>query len=401
MIITKKVEIAWSPSNKHWFQEKGYIFTKRNDKFEVNIEDLMPQSAVELKALCDGCNKSITKRYNQVSGKLYEKTYCNSCSASIRGKSRRLKYEDVKYFIEVESGSGCKLISQEYRGYDGKLDIICKCGNKFKTTFSEFKHSNKRQCNKCGLNIRIEIRSKTNEQFKKEVYEMVGDEYEFLEGYKGALIKILCKHNIDNCDRYEWYITPDSFLSGTRCPKCAGNAKKTDEEFKKEVYELVGGEYTFLEEYKGARVKIKCRHNVDDCSRYEWDTSPNNFLTGYRCPRCNESKGEQQIRKYLEDSNIKYKREYSFDGLLGVGGLPLRFDFAIFNNDKLGFLIEYDGEFHFNKYYDAQNFEMIQLHDKHKNQYCKDNNIPLLRIPYWKFDNIEEILNEWTAILNI
>ena len=27
-----------------------------------------------------------------------------------------------------------------------------------------------------------------------------------------------------------------------------------------------------------------------------------------------------------------------------------------------------------------------------KDKYCKENNIPLTRIPYWDFDNIEEII---------
>lgn len=33
--------------------------------------------------------------------------------------------------------------------------------------------------------------------------------------------------------------------------------RKTNEEFVKEVYELVGDEYVFLDEYKGYRVKIR------------------------------------------------------------------------------------------------------------------------------------------------
>lgn len=27
-----------------------------------------------------------------------------------------------------------------------------------------------------------------------------------------------------------------------------------------------------------------------------------------------------------------------------------------------------------------------------KNKFCKDNNIKLIRIPYWEYDNIEKIL---------
>lgn len=73
----------------------------------------------------------------------------------------------------------------------------------------------------------------------------------------------------------------------------------------------------------------------------------------------------------------------------------LRFDFAILDsNDDVAKLIEYDGEFHYKEYYESQTFESLQIHDE-RNQYCKDNNIPLLRIPYWEFENIKWILEKW------
>ena len=60
------------------------------------------------------------------------------------------------------------------------------------------------------------------------------------------------------------------------------------------------------------------------------------------------------------------------------------------------FVIEYDGKQHFKPvdiFGGQDGFEETQLHDQIKTQYCKDNNIELIRIPYWEKDNIEEILN--------
>jgi hypothetical protein len=66
------------------------------------------------------------------------------------------------------------------------------------------------------------------------------------------------------------------------------------------------------------------------------------------------------------------------------------------NRDKdkkqLECLIEYDGEFHYKKFYEEQTFETGQYHDKLKDEYCLKHNIKLIRIPYWEFDNIENIL---------
>jgi hypothetical protein len=59
------------------------------------------------------------------------------------------------------------------------------------------------------------------------------------------------------------------------------------------------------------------------------------------------SYGEYVIQKLLEENNICFKREYSFNDLLSPKGKKLRFDFAIFENDELQLLIEFDGRQHF------------------------------------------------------
>lgn len=73
-------------------------------------------------------------------------------------------------------------------------------------------------------------------------------------------------------------------------------------------------------------------------------------------------------------------------------------------------LIEYDGEQHYFpiRFGDISNeqakekFDKVCLHDNIKNKYCKDNNIPLIRIPYWERNDMEyylfEKLVEYNAI---
>lgn len=306
-------------------------------------------------------------------------------------------YEYVKNFIETQSD--CKLLSTTYEGCDKKLLIECYCGNKFETTYTKFKGRNQRQCKECGEEIRIAKLTKTDDEFRKQTYELVGYEYEFLEPYVGADINILCQHNECN---YKWKVRPSHFLGGTRCPKCAGCNLKTDDEFRKQVYDLVGDEYIFLEKYINRATKLQCLHTV--CNNI-WGITPQNFLNvNVRCPLCNSSKGEQEIRKHLQCNNgISFKHEYSFDDLLGVGGELLRFDFAIFDKDiNLLFLVEYDGEHHYRpidfkgrgEKYAEEEFKTIQIHDKYKNNYCIKNSISLLRIPYTNFDDIEGILNK-------
>lgn len=310
---------------------------------------------------------------------------CPVCSKK-NGVKKRTKSNEV-FIKEVYDLVGDEYIFLE-KYVTANTKILCKhniCGHEWAIRPSCFLSGQK--CPNCS-------RLKTDEEFKKEVYNLTRDEYTFLNTYKGANIKISCKHNLCN---HVWDVPPSSFLRGTRCPKCAMQRigvlnTKTTEMFVREVYELVGNEYTVIDEYKHCFTKINIRHNK--CGN-PYFVDPNNFLNGSRCPQCNESKGEQAIRKYLEDQNIKFNQEHSFENLVGVNEGLLRFDFAIFDNqNKLKLLIEYDGEFHFRKAYEEQKFEELQIHDERKNQYCKDNNIPLLRIPYWEFENIEDILFE-------
>ena len=93
-------------------------------------------------------------------------------------------------------------------------------------------------------------------------------------------------------------------------------------------------------------------------------------------------------------------KNYTFNDLLGERN-KLRFDFGIIENNTLSYLIEYDGEQHFKpicfggsytKEELQERFRIRKLKDEIKNEYCKTNNIKLLRIPYTEFDNIEHIL---------
>ena len=89
--------------------------------------------------------------------------------------------------------------------------------------------------------------------------------------------------------------------------------------------------------------------------------------------------GEYIIDNILKDNKINYQREITFADLYDNG--PLRFDFGIFQNNKLVLLIEYDGKQHF----DTNNpwhTDTLKKHDLMKDEYCQKNNLPLLRIPY-------------------
>ena len=88
----------------------------------------------------------------------------------------------------------------------------------------------------------------------------------------------------------------------------------------------------------------------------------------------------------LLENNIEFSTQYTFPDLLGVNNGHLRFDFAIFDNGKLKHLIEYNGKQHYERANSAwgEGFEILQEHDKRKQEYCEKHNIELRVIKYDK-----------------
>ena len=98
---------------------------------------------------------------------------------------------------------------------------------------------------------------------------------------------------------------------------------------------------------------------------------------------CTASRGEEEIRKILNQMNIKFIPQYSFDDLKSDKGWKLRFDFGIVDNDNnLIALIEYQGVQHFVEQPMGFGKYEREISDKLKQEYCDVNNIPLFEIVY-------------------
>ena len=120
---------------------------------------------------------------------------------------------------------------------------------------------------------------------------------------------------------------------------------------------------------------------------------------------CMVSYNENKIKKLLDETSINYTTQKKFDGLSSTGRKcdELMFDFAIYKNNILQYLIEYDGSQHFH-YTDTgwnikENFEKTRKNDLMKNQYCFNNNIPLIRIPYDEEYKLSDLNLETTRFL--
>ena len=122
-------------------------------------------------------------------------------------------------------------------------------------------------------------------------------------------------------------------------------------------------------------------------------------LCGHGCPLCSSSKGEKNIKLHLDNLQIEYKREYRITECRHIRPLP--FDFALLKNNNLLGLIEYQGRQHYtpNQYFGGiKGFKVVQRNDNIKQNYCKENNIKLLIIPFMESD-IEQTINKFIGVI--
>lgn len=98
------------------------------------------------------------------------------------------------------------------------------------------------------------------------------------------------------------------------------------------------------------------------------------------------SRGEIKIEEILQEAGLDFQEEYSFPDLVSNTGRPLRFDFAVFDDDgDIDFLIEYQGIQHYKpkeKFGGMSGLRKQQFNDMKKREYCRKHNIKLIAIPY-------------------
>lgn len=112
------------------------------------------------------------------------------------------------------------------------------------------------------------------------------------------------------------------------------------------------------------------------------------------------SRGEIKVKEILEQAGLLFEQQYIFPDLVASNGLPLRFDFAVFDDEgKLDFLIEYNGEQHYtavDAYGGGKKLAQQKYNDSMKLRYCAKNDYRIVVIPYYDYEklNLEYIFEK-------
>ena len=330
------VDVKISSSNKKWFENLGYG-CHFGQYISVKASDLKPTSKAIVHPICDYCGKATSITY----GGYYQVMKKNIVNKYACKECAGRKNSDVRLRNEVDN---------------------------------VFKH--------------------LEEICNEEGYTLITKK----EDYKGEAMQcsFICpKHG-------EKTMTISNIFSGHRCIDCSyedrsNKIRKPVEVVKSDIESFNNNKLLNPEDYVSAvtnNLIVLC----GSCNRNTFTVSYANYMSHNinkcRCCASVESSGEAKIREYLENHDIQYIHEKRFSDCVDKRSLP--FDYYLQDYNAI---IEYDGEQHFYPVYGEENFAITKLHDEIKNKYCKDNQISLLRIPYWEKDNIDDKVKEYIKTL--
>lgn len=201
---------------------------------------------------------------------------------------------------------------------------------------------------------------------------------------------INAKHHMTvRCSKgHTFSITPRALTYGVGCSRCNKTTGRVSLEVMKERLELVNLKLVNDNDYVNVSTKIKviCTNN------HITEVAPSNVYSGHGCKLCKTSVGENLVMEALEELEVRYEREKTFDTCKNV--LPLPFDFYI---EDLNLLIEYDGIQHYEAidFFGGQkHLEYVQFLDSIKTKWCEENGVELLRIPYTSEKDTKSIVKK-------
>lgn len=274
---------------------------------------------------------------------------------------------------------------EKYIKSDISIKFKCNtCGTEFYNSPIHILGTRKQGCPVCYHN-----RQKTSKEDFTNRAKEYNKNVNVIGKYTGVKnkIEVQCLY----CKRH-FFMRADSILEGRGHNSCIQKKLerkplKTQEEFVEQLKNINDKIIPFGTYTKGRdKMIFKCLI----CEK-TWEARIDHVLQGESgCPHCRISKGEQKVEQYLKNNNIEYNKQYIFKDCKDKLYLP--FDFYLPNHN---ICIEYDGEQHVRPAFGEKAFYKTVLHDGMKNNYCKWNNINLIRIPHTDFDNIEIILDKF------
>lgn len=391
------IKAKWTTKTREYYEYHGYLFTQYEDLFEVNENDFSQSSKMKVYVECQHCKDYFEMEFRSYCRRLdkHSPIFCKKC---IEAK----KIDDLyKQVIDICHQRTYELITTRDEIINQKTEIYYICPKHGKTHTKICSLIDGKGCYWCGRDrAAIQMVATTLEPRRQKLYNNA-----LSVAKKNGYILVSKVEDIINNKTYIQYICPkhglhsmriSNFINGKGCPDCVRENNRnlfqlSPDEVEQRIHEC-GGRLLNKHDYKNQTEKnlwIECF----ECGK-PFLTSLRNFTQhdGQVCASCQKTKslGEIRIKHYLENKKINFISQKWFADCRDANPLP--FDFYLFDYNTV---IEFDGRQHFEETgHFAYPLEIVQKHDKIKNIYCKEHNIYLIRIPYWNYNKIEEILDK-------
>lgn len=359
-IISKTVKVKWNPTNKKHYENKGYVFTKMKDEFEVKVEDLLPTARVRVKCECDNCKKELYWLYYNytLSYKEGGKTYCNKCAKKLfsieNGRKTRLKNSKsiAQWLIEEHGDEALKLYWDYEKNTVDPWDVSYRSG--------------------------------------KKVWVFC-QEKDYHGSYEIACCKLSDNRGCPYCNRNSGKIHPLDSMGQYII-------NEFGQEFLDSIWSSKNEKSPFEYAIRSTTHKAwwSCPENKHEDYKRECDSS---FCKDYRCPECvkerKESMIEEKTRLYLEELGYEVKTEYECSFIPRNYEKEGKNNFMPFDNEivlsnKKHLIIEVHGEQHYRVdglyTMNEEELKKRKLYDKYKKEECIKRGYEYLEIPYWYFN---------------
>lgn len=294
----------------------------------------------------------------------------------------------------------------DYQGYYKKVKIYCKtCKKYFWQTPASHVGSRKSGCPICGRRKASISESWGKDKFIEESKARFGEnklDYSKVN-YVNSNTKVLLYCN--DCKKWFWQTPASHLRTKFCCPECHRKIKNLDD-FIREARIVHGNLYDYSKaNYQNLGEKILI---VDTETGEEFWQKSVAHLGGCGNPSRTDSIGEQLVKTWLLNTKsiTDWKKEFMVSGIEGRIIDRVYIDFYVEFNKNVYF-IEYNGQQHYNICYNQWNKNkskeevekdfLNQLkRDNSVRNYCKEENITLIEIPYTyrTYKSVSEILDK-------
>jgi len=361
-----------SCSNCKHLTQKSYLKRVKEINPHIQVVSKFKGTEKPIQYICPNCNEvKEVKRAQHLYN--YQMNSCYDCKG----------LTDEEYLKRVKEVNPHLQIVSEFNGTQKPIQYICPNCYEVKT-IKKAEQLYTRQMNSCK-----DCKEISKENYLNRVKE-INPHIEIVSEFKGAQkpIQYICP----NCYEVKELKRAEQLYNNkmNSCNDCKG---LTEEEYLNRVKEI-NPHIKVVSEFKGTYNSIQyicpnC-HEIKTVkqARYLY-IAPN-----YVCPTCSGSisMGERTTQQVLEELNLAFETQKTFEDLKDK--TYLRFDFYL-PDDNI--CIEYQGKQHYEPidYFGGEEGFKEQLkRDNLKRQFCKENNIKLIEIPYDETDIKEFLMNE-------